>query len=455
MEENQAKQNRKVTVFAILLSVISIGVLVFGFTVVSSDKVVMLQSLSNLYNKVSNTFEDDFVLLNKIASSDNVGINTKNILTIGEDVYNINLNYLENSSNLLSSLDLSIMLNEDELTTKYILNNTKLYTYIKDVTSTYYYDDSEYDYFSFLKSLSENDYEKVLSLLKEIINDEISDDNIIKEKVTIIYDGKEKKVNKLTYNIDVDQFQTIVDSFITLVKKDKDLYKNISKLLEEDNDLLDRLNAYLQDIKNSTDGNFISYSTYYYGFNKIVEYELYSYIDDITFNYKTEGNIETINIIKGEDTLLNVVIGEDKNSFTFSGNISYFLEKLGIEKNNLTYMLYNDFTGSYKDSTFEIEFNGDTTYKLIISIYANFLDNAYKYSINTKVIDASLEEDKELYNISSEIEFVFDKEIEVSLENSLNYNELSDEEKTNIEENLNNNLIYQIIRDNNILEYFN
>ncbi len=460
MDENlNNKQNRKVTVFAILLSMISLGVLLFGFLIVSSDKVILLQSISNLYNKVNGSFEDEFVLVNRIANSKDCGINLKNTLTIGKDTYNVNINYLENRFDSKSSLDLNILYLDNSLSANYVVYKNILYTFIKDVTDDYYYKEGEkHDYFSFLKNLSQSDYEKLLSLLKEEVNDIVSNDNIDKEKINISYNNSSKKVTKLTYNITKNDVKTVIKNLIKEIKKDKSLTMNLLNLLDTDSlKFKSYLDNYLDDVNNSNDNVVYSYSAYYYGFNKIVRYEFYSHKNNLLISCLDEKNTSTIRIVNGDNTVFNLVYDTTNNSFTFNGNLTYFIDKFNLNKDNYYInLLTKDFSGSYDGTHFELIFDESNNNKLKFNLTLNLgtVDNIYKYNSNLSVSSVT---DKEniLYNIASEIEFVFDKQIDVDLTGSINYDLLTDEDKKLIEDNLNNNTIYQIIRDNGILEYFN
>ena len=70
MENNiNKKQNTRVMIFASFLSIVSIGLLVLGFFLVSSDKVVLLQSVSNLFNKFNNQNESNSILTDKLYSN--------------------------------------------------------------------------------------------------------------------------------------------------------------------------------------------------------------------------------------------------------------------------------------------------------------------------------------------------------------------------------------------------
>lgn len=456
---NNNKQNHKVTIFAILLSMLSLGVLIIGFIIVSSDKVVMLQSISNLYNRISGSFEDEFVLVNKISNSKECGINTKNIITIGKDSYNLNVNYLENRFDNKSRLDFTISYLENIFSSSYVIDNNILYTFIENVTDDYYYvPDQNYNYISFLKNLSQTDYEKILALLKEEINNMISNDKIRKEKINIKYNDTSKKVTKLTYNMTKDDVKSIINTLIKEVKKDKSLTKNILSLLDTDaSKFKSYLDEYFTKIDNNDKEYVYSYSTYYYGFNKIVKYDFYSHLDDLLISYLDQKNDGKVIIKNGDDTILNLTIDSTGTNFKFDGNISYIIDKLGMDKNNYFVNLFTkNFSGSYDGTHLELLIDEDENNKLKINLTLNLdtIDNIYKYNSNLSVSRVT---DKKniLYNVASEIEFVFDKKIDVDFTNSINYQELTEEEKKLIEDNLNNNIIYQIIKNNNILEYFN
>ena len=139
----EKKQARRITIFAIILSVIAIGILVFGFILVSSDKVVILQSMSNIYNKLEAKVEDNTTLLNKISSSDNIGIkvNYKSGTSVGK------IDYLENHSDKKSSLALSMIENSvPTMDGSFILEKGKLFMFLTGITPTYYSMDMYYNY---------------------------------------------------------------------------------------------------------------------------------------------------------------------------------------------------------------------------------------------------------------------------------------------------------------------
>ena len=188
-QEFNKKQNRKLTVFACVLSIISIGLLVFGFVAVSSNKVVMLQSLSNLSSKVDPFLEENKVLLDKIASSKDVGFKTNINVSVNEVIaqdisFDLGINYLENRDDQKSKLNLTLSSNGEEiLGGQLALANQRVYGFINNITPRYYY--TSLEYYSLLSSLNSKDSEKVWSLLKDTVNDYI-DNKDIKQLIMMV-----------------------------------------------------------------------------------------------------------------------------------------------------------------------------------------------------------------------------------------------------------------------------
>ena len=127
--------NRRVTIFAIILSLAAVGVLVFGFLMVSSSKVVMLQSISNLYSKFTDIDEDQAALLDKLAQSDNVGLKGTMNITAGKDKYTFNYDYLENKKDSKASFNINAKKkNKEILNGNVLFQDDSLYLFIKDIT---------------------------------------------------------------------------------------------------------------------------------------------------------------------------------------------------------------------------------------------------------------------------------------------------------------------------------
>lgn len=424
-QETAKKQNLKVTIFACLLSIISIGLLVFGFYIVSSDKVVMLQSISNLSNKFSEVIDTSSYLVDKISSSNNIGIKSNVEFSYNEENVSLSLDYLENNSLEKSKLDLSIDSNDTNLLDlDAYLADKNIYFYLNEITPNYYY--TTLEYYSVLRSLSSNDYDKLTTLLKETITDYIDNENIEKEKVIISLNNKDKKVNKITYEIDNNTIKNIISSFFNSIQTDKALYQNIAAVLDITTKELDSI---CNDILNEIDKDnkiLYKYSVYYYGFNQIVAYELEDVKNNYLIQYKIDNN-DNIYLYSGEELIFSLKVTNNKNEYTFSGT---------LKNNDLEY----DFSGNYKNNIITISLD-DLDYKLEIAINKQEKDNEYIYKIGIN----ALENDTNIFSLNITIEYYFNKIIDVDLKDSVNINDITEEDINTILNNLNENTIYQLI----------
>lgn len=430
-QELNKKQNRKLTVFACMLSVISIGLLIFGFMAVSSSKVVMLQSLSNLSGKLDPFLEENRVLLDKIASSKDVGYNTNvnvNEMILPDTSFGLSINYLENKDDQKSRFNLSLSSNNEEiLGGKLALANQKAYGFINNITPRYY--STSFDYSSFLSSLSSKDSEKVWSLFKDTINDYIENDDINKEKVVINYDGKDKKVTKLSYSITSNDIKTVINNFFDNLKKEKNLFNNIASVINiSEEDLKLGIDTFLESIDGSDEA--IIYNVYYYGFNKIVQYELESSNHTIMIQYKT-GKKDTFKLISNNVTFLSLEVTKNNKQYDFNG-----------------YVYGNDtklpFSGSLIDDKMNIVFNTDSG-DLKFDITKMSDNNNYKYTMNIKLTVSTEGVSVELGTLEVKSEYYFDQKVDVSLNDSVDINEISEEDYNTICNNFLNHPLYSII----------
>lgn len=438
--KEKIKQNHKVTIFAILLSLISIGVLVFGFIIVSSDKVVMLQSISNLYNKISKNFNEDSTLIDKISTSDKIGI--RGDITIGKD-NTIIYNYLENKTNKKSSLDLLVNNQEETLLdSNFSLDNNKLYMFLNNITPNYYYQD--FDYIYFIRSLTGNDYEDLVKIIKEAFDSAISNKNIKKEKVTITYNNKDKKVNKLTYTFTNEKLAKVLTNLSTNIKNNKKLYSDIRNFFDiSKSDFNKIIDSYKKELLKDKNKEIFSYSTYYYGFNKIVMYDLYLNESKALISYKEEKDTDTIRIDIDGNNKFDLVSKEENNKKTFSGSI----KDLSIDIDLGEYYNYSDtkdieFNGTYEDGKLDLKL--DDLYHLVLS-RKNVDNNSFNYKTSIKLSSIEDKEEKEIFNIKVTTEYYFDTDVEKIEEEAKNINEIEDEEKNQLEENIKNSKLYKLL----------
>ena len=427
-QEQNKKQNRKVTLFACLLSFLSIGLLVFGFTLVSSDKVVMLQSISNLSSRFNHALDSDSLLLDKISSSNNVGIRLNMNTNYQDSTSTLLLDYLENKEDKKSRLDFTVSKeNEKILDLDMSLYQKNLYFFIENITPNYYY--TAFNYYSLLSSLSSSDSDKLLSLLKESVTDYIDNDSITSQKVNITYHGKSKKVNKLTYQITNKTIYDILASFIHSVQTDTSLYNNVSSYLKLSKEELDeKCNQILTQIGKDNKTVLYNYRVYYYGFNQIVSYELEDVTNKVVLKYQKDD--KDILEVKKEDTVvLSINISKNKNQYDFEGFIN----------SDKKY----DFTGNIKNNTITVFYHdNEDSYQFSLTLKEDIKDNSFSYDY-----DINLLLNKETV-FTSKINFTyyFNEKIEdINYTNSTSISDITEEDFNTILEQLKNHPLYDLI----------
>lgn len=427
-QEQNKKQNRKVTLFACLLSFLSIGLLVFGFTLVSSDKVVMLQSISNLSSRFNQALDSDSLLLDKISSSNNVGIRLNMNTNYQDSTSTLLLDYLENKEDKKSRLDFTVSKeNEKILDLDMSLYQKNLYFFIENITSSYYY--TAFNYYSLLSSLSSSDSDKLLSLLKESVTDYIDNDSITSQKVNITYHGKSKKVNKLTYQITNKTVYDILASFIHSVQTDTSLYNNVSSYLKLSKEELDeKCNQLLTQIGKDNKTVLYNYRVYYYGFNQIVSYELEDVTNKVVLKYQKDD--KDILEVKKEDTVvLSINISKNKNQYDFEGFIN----------SDKKY----DFTGNIKNNTITVFYHdNEDSYQFSLTLKKDIKDNSFSYDYDINV----LLNKETVFTSKINFTYYFNKKIEdINYTNSTSISDITEEDFNTILEQLKNHPLYDLI----------
>lgn len=427
-KEQNKKQNRKVTLFACLLSFLSIGLLVFGFTLVSSDKVVMLQSISNLSSRFNQALDSDSLLLDKISSSNNVGIRLNMNTNYQDSTSTLLLDYLENKEDKKSRLDFTVSKeNEKILDLDMSLYQKNLYFFIENITPSYYY--TAFNYYSLLSSLSSSDSDKLLSLLKESVTDYIDNDSITSQKVNITYHGKSKKVNKLTYQITNKTVYDILASFIHSVQTDTSLYNNVSSYLKLSKEELDeKCNQLLTQIGKYNKTVLYNYRVYYYGFNQIVSYELEDVTNKVVLKYQKDDK-DILEVKKEDAVVLSINISKNKNQYDFEGFIN----------SDKKY----DFTGNIKNNTITVFYHdNEDSYQFSLNLKENIKDNSFSYDYDINV----LLNKETVFTSKINFTYYFNEKIEdIDYTNSTSISDITEEDFNTILEQLKNHPLYDLI----------
>lgn len=429
-QEYKVKQTKKMTIFACILSVISIGFLVFGFYIVSSDKVIMMQSISNLTNKLSNFLDQDNELLNKINSKSQVGVKSNIHFSLNEALVqsdisgDFSVNYLEDKDLKQAKSDVTIKFNGQELLgVDCALNDNNIYFSIRDITPKYYY--TALEFVSFSSSLNGDDYDKVINIFKKAINGYLDNKDIKKEKVKISVDGKDKKVNKLVYSISEKDAFNITKKFVSLLKQDKSLMEKFAKYASIDQKELEKQLDSINEVEDdfSTD-EVIYYNVYYYGFNKIVRYEIE--IEGVKLYYQTDKNDNFV-VSYLDETVFEMIVSKNKEQYTFNGNIG----------NNSEDTIKFDGTATDNNFTVNVTVSGMTA---TLTYTSEDTNNDYLSKEHIKLSMMGMD----ILSLDLTNEYVFDEKVELNLKDSVNIENISQEDLMIIYNNFMNHPLYSI-----------
>lgn len=416
------KQNRAVTIFACFLSVVSIGLLVFGFFIVSSDKVVMLQSISNLSNKLESLIiNDNDDKSNLISDKSNIRLKSDIKISSGEDKISLLVDYIENLDDKKSSGDIKVYANDNKLVDGEIaLADNNFYIFLDQITSKFYY--TEMPYISLFSKINPGDIETMVSYLKEVVIDYIDEDDIKKQKVSIDYEGKSKKVNKLVYEVNRKTVKDIVDKFIEKISKNKDIVRRIAlttgSSIDEVKTNLKKISDHFKYEKND---KLFDYVVYYYGFNKIAQYDIV--IDDMVFSYKED----RLTLNKGNEKIISILFNSDKDTKTIVGNV--------IEE-GISYQ----FSIKLINNKVNIEFDCDKNISYLIDIEydkkmeRNIFTDIYKINISSRKNDII----SDLFDIDITNKLSFDDIVNIDLDDATNFNDITEEELIEIMEKIEN-----------------
>ena len=249
-------------------------------------------------------------------------------------------------------------------------------------------------------NFNKKDINYVVKAYKDIIVNSIDDKALVKGETTITLDGKETKVNKLTYELSDENLSNFYKKVIEKTLEDKELVKTLAKITEtKEDDLIDALKEAKDEklpsvsekmsIEIYTNGlmsnNFVGFSV------KVGKDAAFDYIEnkDNSIISLTAGDIlkATITIKENTDTKFNADYEIKYGENNISGNLTATTTKINKNRYNgsINFTIkYNEYKASIK-----------TNYSLEVGAKIADIDT-------TKAIDAE-KASNDLYNAINNI----------------------------------------------------
>ena len=430
--QKELTQKKTITVLAILLSVVSIVLLGFGFYVFSNSKTVLLQSVSKFTNNIKEVIgESNNNFLQNILKEDKIKVSSDiSIYMNEEELGSIHLSYLENKKDEQSAFNVTLSQSSNELLeANAILANNNIYVKVKDIMDYYY---TECPYVSMFEEISVEDYQKVIDLFYESVKEELKEKDITKSKETIKLGEKNKKVTKLSYKITTKMITNVLSNTMDKILKDKNLVTSLSKTFSvEEQELKDSFQTTKEELKEMEE-SYLYYNVYYYGFNNIVLYELTDSKDSIKM-YSYDNQYEIV-CTKEEQELFTLKMVKNKDKYDISGEVASYT-----------------YTGTLITSNNRFSLDVNTTIQgMVINLkLEEEIQEKDNYQIDTK-----LGIDMLGTNIEAKIKTIYEleKNVDVTgIENAKDFNEITDTDIQNILTNIENHpflsSIYQFIQN--------
>ncbi len=440
--KNKKSSRNHMTIFAIILSVLSIGLLAIGFFTLSSPKTIVLQSISNWSGllKESSNMEDNW-LVQKISSSDKMGVREELTLDLGTAFgmdfgkIGLTLDYNDDKNSKESNFQTKLELGESSLDLDAVLEDNKIYTKIKDILEPYYY--TQFEYISFFENTGSIDTEKLLDIVFDNIKKNMNDNDFKKSKETISLGDTTKKTNKISYEVTSKKLSKVGIDILEGIKNDRELMKSFIEIDEEFSTTIDEAIKELQRVQREKDEVLFYYNVYYYGFNNIVMEEIVDDEEAIQYYHYNNAHEFKIVDVESKTNYFTLKIEEQKDkSVTISGFI-------------VTYK----YTGTYKEKenkkslslTLDLENNQEISFNITSDIKKS--ENNYR-STEEFIITGNYGgvDFSDGIKLTSNLIYIFGKDVVIpDIENAKPFEEITEEEMLVILEKIENHPILKPI----------
>ena len=229
----------------------------------------------------------------------------------------------------------------------------------------------------------------------------------------------------------------MINNFADSLKDDKELLKSLANYMGKSADeIISQIDNLVKELINKEAIAFY-YNVYYYGFNKIVRYELADLNNKPVIEYKVEDK-EIINFYSSDNVVvISIEVEKKKNQYSISG----FLFDLDTN----TKM---PFTGNLKNDTLTLIVTQDgVDVKLVISSTEEIKDNNYIYKNKITLLTETQGVEIIMGTLDINLEYYFNKKVDVDLTNSVDVSEISETDMAIIQNNVMNHSIYQFFNN--------
>ena len=234
----------------------------FGYRYMTPKKALVRTLYSYKESFFDNNKNNDNI--RKILSNDYKELDVNGKFSYSGQDIGFDVEYNQDDKNKISQIKYDLDIDKSKISGDLVSTNKKLYIMVKNAFKKYYYVDmSEMgsifnsDYIDVLKLEDEVDVEKLIDLLIDSIDENISNSSFVSSKETITINDKKINTTKYTMVYDRDLKYDITKTFYQKTKKNNDASITMSKLLNvEEKDLDKILNKKLEGLLEGEDFSY-------------------------------------------------------------------------------------------------------------------------------------------------------------------------------------------------------
>lgn len=437
-KKDSKSKNRNMAIFAVILSVLSIGLLVGGFFALSSPKTIALQSISNwsglLKKGVGNTnnlLGENLQSHSQIQLDGSLLLEVDPTLSLGFDKLELKFTHNEDQKSNKSKFNFQILLGEESIGLDGIFANDKMYFKMKDILDQYHYMDMEF--VSLFQDTGDVDYEKLIDIVFDNLKESIDGDSFQKSKETLSLGDRTKKTTKISYKVTTKKLAEVLIHILEDIKNGKDFMTVLEKAYgSEEESFSSQIQTAISELKKlekQKEEVLFYYNVYYYGFNNIVMEEFADDESAIQFYHYDQINELKVTDIASKTNYFTLKVVEGKDSSEISGFI-------------LTYPYHGTYQGTDKGDSLKVTIeldDGDALNMELASEIKNdksALESQIRFILGGQLGGVDL---AEAIKFTTTVRYTFDQKVDVSgIEEAKSFEEMSQEEQMAMLEALQN-----------------
>ncbi len=446
-------------IVSIVLFIISVTMIGFGFYTLNSNKYIFETVLSKSLNYMVEVYYSNSLILDDMANIDKYKITTDtNLESLGEESFSLNGDLYISNNKFYLDLDSNII-GKKFIGLESLVDSNRLYLKLKEAMDKFYYIDlteSEDEVnpidFSGIVNLEKNDFKVLTNHLKKSIVQNLKNDDFDKNSETLTLDNKRFNTSRLSLSLSGKELRQILINLLENISNDNKAIQVLQKIDENitKDDITKALNSFKEVTVEAVDSDVIEIAFYISGVSDVVRVEVITLgteVDSVANdslimtidNYKNNSNNQVTNISFKQNNLelmniTNKEIGDDK--FSVAININDGLDTVSINGNysknsnnvdmTLTLLMDNAKVGDLvykvsnvtKDKEYKVEMNISS---IDYSLTFNSINNIY---LNENIPNIDISDSDNIENITeTEIEriqkYISDKLTELGLEDYL------------------------------------